>query len=71
MGAPLLLGARGRQALDVAAAARTAVLLSELATERGDIAEIEVNPVLVGRDGVLAHDARIVRVRKEPVATPA
>jgi acetate---CoA ligase (ADP-forming) len=60
-GAPLLLGARGRPSLDVAAAARLAVLLSQLATEREDIAEIEVNPVLVGREGVLALDARIVR----------
>ncbi|MDQ6876876.1 MAG: acetate--CoA ligase family protein [Candidatus Dormibacteraeota bacterium] len=66
-GAPLLLGARGRPSLDVAAAARTAVLLSQLATERGDIAEIELNPVLVRREGALALDARIVRKREEPV----
>jgi acetate---CoA ligase (ADP-forming) len=69
-GAPLLLGARGRPVLDVAAAARAAVMLSQLAAERHDIAEIEINPVLVGRDGVLALDARIVRVGREPAAAP-
>jgi acyl-CoA synthetase (NDP forming) len=67
-GAPLLLGARGRHVLDIAAAARAAVLLSQLAAERVDIAEIEINPVLVVREGVLALDARIVRAGREPVA---
>jgi acyl-CoA synthetase (NDP forming) len=62
-GAPLLLGARGRPALDVAAAARAAVSLSQLAAERPDIAEMEINPLLIGRDGVLALDARIVRTK--------
>jgi acyl-CoA synthetase (NDP forming) len=60
-GAPLLLGTRGRPALDLAAGARVAVALSVLAAERPDIAEIEINPVLVGREGALALDARIVR----------
>jgi acyl-CoA synthetase (NDP forming) len=60
-GAPLLLGARGRPALDVAAAAQAAVALSTLGSERTDVAEMEINPLLVTRDGVLALDARIVR----------
>jgi acyl-CoA synthetase (NDP forming) len=60
-GAPLLVGARGNAALDVAAAARTAVALSILGAERPDFAEIEINPLLVTRGGVLALDARIVR----------
>ncbi len=64
-GAPLLLGTRGRPALDVAAAARAAVMLAKVAADRLDIAEIEINPLLVGRDGVLALDARIVRVGRE------
>ena len=62
-GAPLLVGARGHAALDVDAAARAAVALSELGAERPDIAEIEINPILVGQDGALALDARIVRVK--------
>ena len=62
-GAKLLLGGRGRPPLDVAAAAHIAVLLSQLAAGRPDIAEIEINPVLVGREGVVALDARVVRQR--------
>ena len=59
-GAPVLLGARGRRPLDITAAARVAVDLSGIAAERPDIAELEINPLLVGIDGVLALDARIV-----------
>jgi acetate---CoA ligase (ADP-forming) len=60
-GAPLLLGARGHPALDIEAAARAAVALSSLGAERADIAEMEINPILVAKVGVLALDARIVR----------
>jgi acyl-CoA synthetase (NDP forming) len=67
-GAPLLVGTRGHAALDVAAAARAAVALSTIGAARSDIAEMEINPVLVTRNGVLALDARIVRARKEPPA---
>jgi acyl-CoA synthetase (NDP forming) len=59
-GAPLLLGARGRPALDIGAAARAAADLSRIAAERPGIAELEINPLLVGQNGVLALDARIV-----------
>jgi acyl-CoA synthetase (NDP forming) len=58
--APLLLGTRGRTPLDVAAAARSAVLLSELMAGRPDIAEAEINPLLVRRHGVVGLDARVV-----------
>lgn len=67
--APLLSGARGRPPLDVPAAARVAVVLSQLAAERPDIAEIEINPLLVGRTGVAALDARLVRM-DEAAAEP-
>jgi acetate---CoA ligase (ADP-forming) len=59
-GAPLLAGARGRPALDVAAAARAAAALSRVAAERPDIAEIEVNPLLVTATGAAGLDARII-----------
>ncbi len=59
-GAQLLLGARGRPPLDVRAAAEAAAALSRLAAEHPEIAEIEVNPLLVTADGVLGLDARIV-----------
>ena len=63
--APLLAGARGRPPLDVEAAARAAAALSRVAAERPEIAEIEINPLLVLPDGALALDARVVLGGKE------
>ena len=60
-GAPLLLGARGRPPLDLAAAAGAAAALSRLAAAHPEISEIEVNPLLVLEQGVIGLDARIVR----------
>ena len=59
-GAALLEGSRGRPPLDIAAAAAAAVALSRLAAARPDIAEIEVNPLLVTADGALGLDARVI-----------
>jgi acetate---CoA ligase (ADP-forming) len=58
--APLLSGVRGQAPLDISGAARAAAALSRVAAERPDIAELEINPLLVGRDGVVALDARFV-----------
>jgi len=58
--APLLLGARGRPALDLAAAARALAALSRFAAERPEVAEVEINPLLVRREGAVGLDARIV-----------
>jgi acyl-CoA synthetase (NDP forming) len=60
--APLLDGARGRPAVDVRAAARVAAGLSRFAAEHPEIAEVEVNPLLVTPEGALGLDARIVLV---------
>jgi len=57
---PLLDGARGRPALDVAAAADALAALSVLAAAHPEIGELEVNPLLVLPDGALGLDARIV-----------
>ena len=59
-GAPLLLGARGRPALDIPAAARATAALSRTAAEHPEIDELEINPLLVLPEGALALDARIV-----------
>jgi acyl-CoA synthetase (NDP forming) len=59
-GAPLLAGARGRAPLDVAAAAEAAAALSRFAAFHPEIAEVEVNPLLVLPRGVQALDARII-----------
>jgi len=59
-GAPLLLGARGRPALDVPAAARATAAFSRAAGEHPEIDELEINPLLVLPEGALGLDARIV-----------
>jgi hypothetical protein len=52
-GARLLEGVRGEPPADVDALARLMVRLSQfVATEGGDIAEIDLNPVLVHAHGV-------------------
>jgi acetate---CoA ligase (ADP-forming) len=58
--APLLLGARGRPPLDVAAAARAVAAMSRFGAAHPEIAEVEVNPLLVRREGAVGLDARIV-----------
>jgi acyl-CoA synthetase (NDP forming) len=58
-GAALLLGHRGRPRLDLEAAAQAFATLSRLATASPEIAEIEINPLLVLEGGVLALDARL------------
>jgi acyl-CoA synthetase (NDP forming) len=58
--APLLEGARGRAPVDLAAAADALVAVSRLAAARPDIAEIDINPLLVTPDGALGLDARVI-----------
>jgi len=63
----LLDGVRGGPALDRAAAVDAVVGLSDLAADLGDlIAEMDVNPLRVLPEGVVALDALVV-----PVARPA
>lgn len=59
--AALLGEHRGRSAVDVAAAARTVARLSEYAAAHPEIAELEVNPLLVSPSGATALDARIIK----------
>jgi acetyltransferase len=60
-GAALLTGYRGRPALDVAALAETLARVSQLIADHADrIAEIDVNPLFVREQGVVAADALIV-----------
>ncbi|MCX4539418.1 acetate--CoA ligase [Streptomyces sp. NBC_01565] len=58
--AALLAGVRGRPAVDVAAAAAVIERVTAIAAEHPEIAELEVNPLLVRPDGALALDARAV-----------
>jgi acyl-CoA synthetase (NDP forming) len=59
-GAPLLEGARGRPPVDLRAAADALVAVSRLAAARPDIAEIDINPLLVTPDAALGLDARVI-----------
>jgi acyl-CoA synthetase (NDP forming) len=59
-GAPLLRGARNRPSLDLNGAAGFAAELSALAASHPEFAEVEVNPLLVLSDRVIALDARVV-----------
>jgi acyl-CoA synthetase (NDP forming) len=58
--APLLTGARGRPPLDVTAAALAVMAMSHFVAAHPEIAEAEVNPFLVRRDGGVGLDARLV-----------
>jgi acyl-CoA synthetase (NDP forming) len=58
--APLLGEHRGRPALDVGAAARAVSAVSRFAAAHPEVAELEINPLLVTPSGALALDARIV-----------
>ncbi|MEW2080397.1 acetate--CoA ligase family protein [Streptomyces sp. NPDC005283] len=58
--AALLGGVRGRPAVDVAAAAAVIERITAVAAAHPEIAELEVNPLLVRPEGVLALDARAV-----------
>lgn len=58
--APLLHGVRGRPAVDVAAAARAIEAITGVAAAHPEIAELEVNPLLVTPRGCTGLDARIV-----------
>ena len=59
-GAPLLFGARGRPAMALGAAARVVSTLATLAASHPEIAEMEVNPLLVTSEAAVGLDARIV-----------
>jgi acetate---CoA ligase (ADP-forming) len=63
--APLLTGARGRPPLDLDAAAQALSALSHVAAAHPELAELEVNPLLVLPTGALALDARFVHVPEE------
>lgn len=64
--APLLLGARGRPAVDIGAAATALSALSHVAAAHPELAELEVNPLLATPAGAVALDARFVRATPTP-----
>jgi acetyltransferase len=61
----LLGGYRDVPATDMDALALTLVRLSELVVQVGEIAELDINPLLADENGVLALDARVVVKKTE------
>jgi acetate---CoA ligase (ADP-forming) len=71
--APVLSGARGRPALDVVAAAAALAALSRVAAAHPELAELEINPLLVTPAEAIALDARFIRAdpgRPDPPPPP-
>ena len=66
---PLLFGYRGSPALDVAALEHVIVRVARLASELPEISEMDLNPVIVSEDGVVAVDAK-VRCAPAPNSVP-
>ena len=56
----MLHGYRGEPAVDLDAVCRLIVAVGQLAVERSDIAEIDLNPVIAGPDGATIVDALVV-----------
>jgi len=66
-------GVRGRKALDVDELINTLLLISQIASEKPEIEEMDINPLLVGPrgSGVLALDCRItLKDQKAPQILP-
>ena len=59
-GSPLLYGARGRAPMDTDALARLLVTVSNLCLNHPEIAELDLNPVLVRESDYCILDARII-----------
>ncbi|WP_182358751.1 acetate--CoA ligase family protein [Tomitella gaofuii] len=57
---PLLLGWRGRPAVDVESLVDLIVAVSQRAVSAPDVDDVEVNPLRVGPDGVVAVDALVI-----------
>jgi acetyltransferase len=59
-GAPLLKGFRGRSPVDEQALAEGVLKLARITEENEDIVEIDLNPVVAYREGMVVVDARII-----------
>jgi len=66
-GSPLLFGYRGRPTVDVASLEDLLLRVGRLAEDVPEVAEMDLNPVVVSGQGVVAVD---VKVRVAPPAAP-
>lgn len=65
-GARVLEGVRGGKPADVTALRQLLVQVSNLAVRRPEIAEMDLNPVIVYEKGLLIADARVVLAKPSP-----
>ncbi len=61
---PILKGARGKFALDIQALANTIVKVARIARENPEIKELDINPLFINKKGVVAADARVIKLKK-------
>ncbi|MEG5056959.1 bifunctional acetate--CoA ligase family protein/GNAT family N-acetyltransferase [Microcoleus sp. A2-C5] len=66
-----LQGVRGRSAIDLEKLEQLLVRFSQLIVEQPQIAEIDINPLLVSPEGAIALDARVVLHSAENAILPA
>jgi acetyltransferase len=66
-----LQGVRGRKPVDLEKLEQLLVRFSQLIVEQPQIAEIDINPLLVSPEGAIALDARIVLHSAENAISPA
>lgn len=66
-----LQGVRGRSAIDLEKLEQLLVRFSQLIVEQPQIAEIDINPLLVSPEGAIALDARVVLQTTENTVSPA
>jgi acetyltransferase len=67
---PLLQGYRGQPPSDIAKLIEVLIRLSYLAADYPEITELDINPLLVAQDDIVALDARIIidrSVKRDPV----
>ncbi len=66
-GSPLLFGYRGTPPVDVDALEELLLRVARLADEIPEVAEMDLNPVIVSAEGAVAVD---VKIRLQPAAAP-
>lgn len=66
----LLQGYRDRPAADLDAIALTLVRISRMVADLAEVAELDINPLLAGPQGVLALDARVMVRRADEAPVP-
>lgn len=67
--APILRGARGRRPADIGTVVETIQRLSQLVVDFPAISELDVNPLVVAPDDVVAVDVRLT-VDRDSLSTP-